>query len=1859
MAAGITPALLVGGLTVAGGGIAPPVAQAQPPVCPTGTTAVPITWGANGAVRWPRNSMSTSATNIAGSGLDLNISLSDPANRNGDDSNPLQDTGEANSNGTLFGWDPRTYTETDGAFGAGFLTIEMNSLNAGDTMTFRFKFSHPVLLPNFSVGDIDYAGLGASPNEEPWNSFQDQIRFTANRQGLPVGVTLTPAGGARPVITGGTAVGGPYQLNTNGDVTPDAAAGTLRGKTDEPVTEFVLAYSNGPDDVAAEAGPSYPPPIPPLTAPASSVSDSHAVRLNFFTTCMGIGSIGDTLYTDVDGDGVQDPGEPGIGGAKVQLLDPQGNVVQTATTDANGKYLFDQLPAFNWTVRVDPTTLPAGYTQTGDPDATKDNKTTVDLKAGQNVLTADFGYRPPLGTISGTVFSDRNDNGMLNAPDDAGIAGTTVTLTGQDLAGNPVNLTTTTGADGKYSFPNLPAGTYQVKETQPPGYHDGKDTPGTNASPSGNDTFLITLPPGGSSPGNNFAELPTGSLAGQVYVDANNNGVRDGAELPIPGATVKLTGTDDAGNPVSLTATTDANGAYTFDRLRPGTYAVTETQPTGYLDGKDKAGSAGGTVGSDTVTAVNLALGQAATGYDFGELPPAGISGKVVEDDGTPIPGVTITLTGTDSDGNPVSKTTTSTSDGSWSFPGLLPGTYTVTETQPPGFGDGPDTAGPGGGTPTEPDKIVGIALDPGENAPGNIFTEKRSSLAGQVYADANNNGMRDAGEAPIAGATVTLTGTDASGQPVSKTATTDADGKYSFDRLLSGTYAVTESQPADYLDGKDKAGSAGGVVGNDTVSAISLPGGTAATGYDFGELVPAGISGKVIEDDNTPIPGVTITLTDQDGKTATTTTKPDGTWSFPNLPPGTYTVTETQPPGFGDGPETPGSAGGTAQPPDTISGITLTPGQSGTDYVFKETRSTLGGHVYVDANNNGVMDSGETGIGGATVTLTGTDANGQPVTKTATTDASGYYEFTKLLSGNYTVTETQPAGYLDGKDKAGNAGGTVSNDKVADVKLPAGSAGMGYDFGELAPAGISGKVVEDDGTPIPGVTITLTDQDGKTATTTTKPDGTWSFPNLPPGTYAVTETQPPGFGDGPDTPGSAGGTPQQPDTISGITLTSGQSGTNYVFTEKRSSLAGQVYADANNNGVRDAGEAPIAGATVTLTGTDANGQPVSKTATTDVDGKYLFDRLLSGIYAVKENQPTDYLDGKDKAGSAGGTVGNDTVTAISLSGGTAATGYDFGELPPAGISGKVVEDDGTPIPNVTITLTDKDGKTTTTVTKSDGTWSFPNLPPGTYTVTETQPPGFGDGPDTPGSAGGTPQQPDTFTGITLTPGQSGSGYVFTEKRSSIAGTVYVDTNDNGVQDPSEPGIPGAKVTLTGPDGAIKTATTDAKGDYLFERLLGGDYTITETQPADYTDGKDALGSAGGTLVPPDSIKLTLPNGNAATGYDFGEVGAAITGTVWVDTDGDGVIDPAESKRLSGTEIVLLDKDGKEVGRTKTDAAGNYAFPGLPPGDYTVRETQPGGYGTTTPNEVKVTVPAGGTGKADFGEQLGAIGDFVWSDTNADGVQDPGEPGVTGVTVILLDDKGIEVAKTTTGADGKYGFTDVPAGSYQAAFQLPSGQAFTVAGKGTDGTGSDPDLTTGRTPAIVIAVTDGKISQRSDVDAGLVKAKPDLAVDLTVDKPTANPGDKVTYTGVVSNTGNTPVKGQEYRQTVPPGLTITSVTGDGWTCQVNGQEVVCTRPDVLLPGGKTPPVTVVTTAKTPGTSLVSTATTKPLDGQVETNLANNTDTVDLTVNAAKPGTGKLADTGDETAPLLAWGLLLLLGGTGLVAGSFRKRRRRS
>ena len=147
----------------------------------------------------------------------------------------------------------------------------------------------------------------------------------------------------------------------------------------------------------------------------------------------------------------------------------------------------------------------------------------------------------------------------------------------------------------------LKPGNYTVTQTvQPPGFTDGKESSQGVVIPHqpNIDVIPVTLDGVNNSAHNDFGKLQPASISGYVYFDANNNGIKDPGETGIPGTTVTLSGTNDQG-PVSQTATTDANGFYQFTNLQPGTYSVQETQPANWLDGKDTAGTLGGTVTND------------------------------------------------------------------------------------------------------------------------------------------------------------------------------------------------------------------------------------------------------------------------------------------------------------------------------------------------------------------------------------------------------------------------------------------------------------------------------------------------------------------------------------------------------------------------------------------------------------------------------------------------------------------------------------------------------------------------------------------------------------------------------------------------------------------------------------------------------------------------------------------------------------------------------------------------------------------------------------------------------------------------------------------------------------------------------------------------------------------------------------------------------------------------------------------------------------------------------------------------------------------------------------------------------------
>ena len=386
-----------------------------------------------------------------------------------------------------------------------------------------------------------------------------------------------------------------------------------------------------------------------------------------------------------------------------------------------------------------------------------------------------------------------------------------------------------------------------------------------------------------------------------------------------------------------------------------------------------------------------------------------------------------------------------------------------------------------------------------------------------------------------------------------------------------------------------------------------------------------------------------------------------NGAFTFGNLRPGTYTLTETQPAGLLDGDDAAGSLGGTAGD-DAISGIAVSAAQAGTGYAFTEVQpASLSGTVMVAG----------VGIAGVDVRLTGIDDRGGEVSALATSGIDGAFTFAGLRPGTYTMTETQPAGLLDGDDAAGSLGGTVADDVISGIVVSAAQAGTGYAFTEVQPASLGGTVMVA-GVGIAGVDVRLTGIDDRggelSALATSGIDGAFTFAGLRPGTYTMTETaQPAGLLDGDDAAGSLGGTAGD-DVISGIVVAAAQAGTGYAFTEVQpASLSGIVWVDTNDDGMVDFGEKSLPGVTVQLAGTDDRGQQVEMVQQTDEDGAAIFLDLRPGTYSVSELQPAGYDDGVDLIGTAGGVLGQDAIQAIGLAEGVDAYNYNFGERPMAG----------------------------------------------------------------------------------------------------------------------------------------------------------------------------------------------------------------------------------------------------------------------------------------------------------------------------------------------------------------------------------------------------------------------------------------------------------------------------------------------------------------------------------------------------------------------------------------------------------------
>ncbi len=766
--------------------------------------------------------------------------------------------------------------------------------------------------------------------------------------------------------------------------------------------------------------------------------------------------IGNYVWYDSNGDGIQDANEKGISGISIILSDENDVVISTTTTDANGNYLFTDSNVtagiqYNTDYKVKialtdaqvlnekirgTTLLNSGSGKNDNHAAVIGDFATIEIttgSSGQITLDVDFGFAPT-ATIGNTIWLDENANGMFDAGEE-GIPNVTVVLRASD---NSIIGTTTTDLNGGYIFNDLPADNYTVEVSTGlptgllPTFNEDTGTllpdNTTSVNIAGSNEHLSAIfgyNYASSIDVNNPDGMTTGAIGNRVWNDVNGDGIQDIGETGIPNVTVRLYNDHDLDgvydNTVDTT-TTDASGFYIFDDIVPNAYVLEiddstlpanlTTTPTGDPD-KDA---------NNISEPMLVAPGDVVLLGDFGYQPTSGstISDLVFIDANTDgiqntdepgIPGVTMQLI---NNAGEIIATTTTDENGNYIFGGLSADTYSVkiTDTRnilntlvPVSDADGNNdlvstvTVGANENNMLQDFGFVPIAHLPAQGIIGNT-----------IFIDANNDGSITPGEGAEK---VSVNLFEADGATLVATTQTNKNGTYYFGALDPiATYVVAvdvASLPGGnvYYNSVDPDGAAPGA--SISTSDLAAKGGLDFT-KDFGYAAntPYAIDGTIWEDKNADgtldatevarFTNTTVTLTNDVGAIlATTTTDAMGNYSFQNLPDGNYMVivsdVQESLTGFWH-------SLGTDSESDPVDIIINGADQTDIDFGYYNQGAAVGNRVWDDLNANGLQDTGETGIANVVVTMK-IDYDGDntdDITIVTTTDTQGFYSFGQLL---------------------------------------------------------------------------------------------------------------------------------------------------------------------------------------------------------------------------------------------------------------------------------------------------------------------------------------------------------------------------------------------------------------------------------------------------------------------------------------------------------------------------------------------------------------------------------------------------------------------------------------------------------------------------------------------------------------------------------------------------------------------------------------------------------------------------------------------------------------------------------------------
>lgn len=695
--------------------------------------------------------------------------------------------------------------------------------------------------------------------------------------------------------------------------------------------------------------------------------------------------------------GGANPGNAGYAGMAVSLLRMTGSTTETlaalAHTDAEGNVRFDNLRPGLYKLQyelpdADSWGFTAGATDIAGRYGYSEPYT---LSSGRDHAFEDVGLTK-YGRIEGTAFMDADYSGLR----DAGEAGLSIEVALLTASGG-VLREAYTRADGGYAFDRLPAGMYSVRFTLPSGYaftRQRMDAPSFNSDvPEAEglvaQTDAIYLPMGESLLLDAGAYRKA-SLSGAVWQDIGSRGRYSYGNPPLAGLSVTLLreGVEHA------LATTDADGAFRFADIPPGAYTVRVSLPDTMRFTAPSTGTRPSLVPLTDATEAEtgtLAIGNGENrqAVDVGVVLLGTAAGVAIDSrTGNALPGVTVTI----NTGNASIRTSTD-ENGRYRYEGMRPGEASVVFEAPEGYALAEAYAQP-----------VQVSIPQGGTVAADVACIPEATIQGSLWLDAGADGTPE-GDAPAEDIAVTLYKVEnGNALPVAVTAT-GADGRFAFDKLLPGEYRLDVALPEDilYFEGGEPAPFALGM--GETVS------------FDRPVYVAGSLEGIVWEDlnndglytdDEPGLEEIRVMLLRADGvPVKETVTDAKGVYRFEALAPQTYVLRFTLPEGYLFTAQTEGGSVAPAsdvQDADTDAfDLEMGVARSGMDAgALRYTR--VGDLVWLDANGNGLQDTGEPGIEGVAVRLWTIVDDEEVFVGETRTDASGRYRFDRIRPGTYYV---------------------------------------------------------------------------------------------------------------------------------------------------------------------------------------------------------------------------------------------------------------------------------------------------------------------------------------------------------------------------------------------------------------------------------------------------------------------------------------------------------------------------------------------------------------------------------------------------------------------------------------------------------------------------------------------------------------------------------------------------------------------------------------------------------------------------------------------------------------------------------------